>query len=235
MFINNNDKNNNNSKTVFSKVTKDVMNKYNEKFCRFNYFNKDLAYSMMINDYYLYRISDKQNNKEEIAQKNKDFIERTNELNERKQLKIQAITENHNKEMSTIYTGMPEVNVKLEQLRSPDVFFSDQIKFKEITQNKIEENKKKISENVQKTLRDKPEISMNSKEIAKKKNSLKGQELYSRLAKDSHNAETKHYMNQQKMKEKRLMDLKVQKNYTAIFATMNPGLPPKVLVKIILF
>ena len=48
------------SKTVFSKLTHEILKKYNNKNSgRFKTFNKDLAYLMMTNDQYLFRVSEK--------------------------------------------------------------------------------------------------------------------------------------------------------------------------------
>ncbi len=51
-----------------------------------------------------------------------------------------------------------------------------------------------------------------------------------RLATDHHNQKLKHFLNQEKMDKKKIMDLKIQKDYTALFNEATKPLPQQKLV-----
>ncbi len=92
-------------------------------------------------------------------------MNRNKELVEKKNLRLQAKTEELHKELNSLCTGMPKVNNPVEKTRTSDKFFKDQLQFKERKKGKVEELKQRRLNDTNKELKEKPTISKVSTSI----------------------------------------------------------------------
>ncbi len=123
---------------------------------RFNTFNKDVAYNMMINDQYLSRVSEKSDNYE-LKYKISDFLVRNKELADKKYFKLHLKKEEVTKEIDSYCYSIPN-NKTVEKVRKPVDYYQDQLKYNNNTRIKIQEIKKQDEFKIQKVLKAKPQI-----------------------------------------------------------------------------
>lgn len=173
MNLTSNFHNNSTQKTVFTKVSEDFYNKQ----VKTGQFTP--AYDYLVNDQYLNRVSEK--NDSEFHAKQKSFLERNKEYENKKTLKVVKSSRTGITRISSNMISSRTTRKKSPiQIRSPEKYLEDQLKFIENKEN----NLKLIRESIRKInddqMQKKPEISEASKLLAKNRNK-ENKDIHTRL------------------------------------------------------
>lgn len=149
-------------RTVFSKVSYEILEKLvNAGSERFNTFNKDIAYQMMVNDQYLSRVSEK-NDTVDLKHKFSDFITRNKDYVIKKQQRSDERKLKVTKEIEATIFQVPG-NKEVKEVRKPKEYYDDMKKFTQSVSTKIEELKKKNEEKEKEDCKGRPTINKVSK------------------------------------------------------------------------
>ena len=223
----------NEGRTVFSKVSYQILELYsNGASSRFNTFNRDVAYSMMVNDHYLSRVSEKTvlytkliiiyikniQDSELLKVKINDFLTRNQELEEKRHFKLRLKKDEVIKEKDKLCYQVPN-NKVVEKIRNPKDYYKDQLKFNENRRLKIEElRKRNIAEELSENRP--PEINkvislitiQNSDKMVKHRTGGKKKMFGGKLYKDQFHLESKSFINKEIDYSKKVIDPVTKKN-----------------------
>lgn len=159
------------NKTVFTKISEELFSKFVGKDTQNK---KTSAYDYLINDLFLNRVCEKSD--KDCATKFNNFFARNKDFREKKTTKLATKTEKVTAEINATCTHKPNnKDLEKEDLRAPEVFLSDQIKYFNTRDLNINQAKEAILKETNEKMKKKPEISKNSQKIAKKKLEDKGQ------------------------------------------------------------
>jgi hypothetical protein len=181
----------NTEKTVFTRISEDLFSKFVSNKDSHN--KKTSAYEYLINDMFLNRVVEK--NDKESAAKFNDFVNRNKEFRNKKQLKLQEKSEKIANELNATYTGRPNGKVfDKSELRDPNEYLQDQIKYYQTRDMNIKQQQDDIKKNTDSHLKQTPDISKKSKQLAEKRLSTENnsKEVYDRLFQDKLHKEKKH-------------------------------------------
>jgi hypothetical protein len=180
----------NSEKTVFTRISEDLFNKFTSGKVSHN--KKSSAYDYLINDMFLNRVVEK--NDKDATSKFNNFVVRNKEFRYKKSIKLQEKTEKVENEINTYCTGKPNGKIfDKSELRQPDVYLQDQLKYYETRDQMINQLREDIKSKTDSKIKKVPEISKNSKELAEKKLLAEnnGKEVYDRLFEDKLQKEKK--------------------------------------------
>jgi hypothetical protein len=180
----------NTEKTVFTRISEDLFNKFisNKDF----YNKKTSSYDYLINDMFLNRVVEK--NDRESAAKFNDFVNRNREFRDKKQMKLQERSEKIASEMNATYTGRPNGKVfDKTEIRDPQEYLQDQLKYYQTRDQNIKQQQEDIIKNTDSNIKKVPDISKKSKQLAEKRFSNdNSKEVHDRLFNDKLQKEKKH-------------------------------------------
>ena len=129
----------------------------------------------------------------------------------RLQFKAEKLQEERDKEL----TGHPVTNVKLDNIRSIEDYYNDQLITLENKQAKLEE----LLRQEESFITGRPEISDKSRQLALKKQGDKDEDLFSRLYQERiHTTNPVHHINEEIINKKKTMNNAINQNYRAINA-----------------
>jgi hypothetical protein len=192
-------------KTVFTRLSEELYKKFLK---RDQSYKKTSAYDFFVNDKFLNKVVEK--NDPSAAVKFGNFINRNKEYVDRKVARLNERIQNMTNEINSNCTGMPNGKIPLkEELRDPNEFLKDQLKYYETIGHQIESMRKDILTTTNSKMRDAPEISKKSKVLAEKKiNEEIGTVVYDRLYKEKLNKEKKHIINDENVDRKEKQEKK---------------------------
>jgi hypothetical protein len=180
----------NTEKTVFTRISEDLFNKFisNKDF----YNKKTSSYDYLINDMFLNRVVEK--NDRESAAKFNDFVNRNREFRDKKQMKLQERSEKIATEMNATYTGRPNGKVfEKTQIRDPQEYLQDQLKYYQTRDQNIKQQQEDIIKNTDSNIKKVPDISKKSKQLAEKRlTNDNTKEVHDRLFNDKLHKDKKH-------------------------------------------
>jgi len=193
-----NQKNNNlpqsENKTVFTKLSEELFNKFVSN--KDNQNKRTSAYDYLINDMFLNRMCEKTD--KENAVKFNSFVQRNKEYTDKKQLKLQERIEKINVDHNTNCHFNPNgKTIEKSELRNPETFLNDHVKYMQTKDLYINAQREEIVKNTDLQCKQAPEISKKSKQLAEKKN--QGEEgkkaVHDRLFQEKIHKEKKHVYN----------------------------------------
>jgi len=183
-------------KTVFTRLSEELYKKFFLK--RDQSYKKTSAYDFFVNDKFLNRVVEK--NDPSASVKFGNFLNRNKEYVDRKVTKLNERIQKMTNEINSNCTGIPNGKVlSKEELRDPNEFLKDQLKYYQSIGQQIESLRKDVLTNTNLKMRDAPEISKKSKLLAEKK--LSGEnvaDIHDRLHKEKLNKEKKYLIRERK-------------------------------------
>ena len=162
--INNNNLNKN-EKTVFTKVSEELFEKFRDK----KFKNKiSSCYDLIVNDTYLNRINEK--GSKDLNSKINNFEVRNKEFREKKKAKLQELEEKTAQDINLHCTHTPNgKKVNSDDLRTPEDYLKDHLKYFSTRDSNIQMQRENQIKQTNSELKQSPEISKKSKRLAKKR------------------------------------------------------------------
>ena len=190
----------NENKTVFTKISEDLFNKFISNKHTQN--QKTSAYDYLISDMFLNKIVEK--NDKNAGQKFSNFAVRNKDFRDKKNLKLKERIEKIANEAVAECTWKPNgKNFEKSEVRKPEDYYNDHLKYIQTRDANITHQKEEILKNTEALLKVAPEISKKTKRIAarklKKENISKN--VHDRLFKERLNKEKKHIYPDKKEKD----------------------------------
>lgn len=195
-------------KTVFTRLSEELYKKFLSN--KGSGYKKTSAYDYFVNDRFLNRVVEK--NDPSAAIKFENFLNRNKEYVDRKVMRLNERIQNIANEINSNCTGMPNGKTFIkEELRDPNEFLKDQLKYYHTMVQQIETLRNDIMTSTNSNIRSVPEISKKSKALAEKKfNDENSVAVHDRLFKEKLNKEKKHIIKEKKDDKKEVIIEKTQ-------------------------